>query len=160
MPLILSLPTQWFFAHRGLATGLVGGFAGCGGALNVIFARELIDRLHGSRKTLGVLSGVQAGVGIVALCLIKEQRKAPMRIDWRRRRLVAVDMSEPSRREEPVEETMEKAAMTDAAPVMVEERQEAPKPSVKGTEVPGGLRRIFRTGVFWSFWIAAFISTL
>lgn len=159
VPLILSLPTQWFFAHRGLATGLVGGFAGCGGALNVIFARELIDRLAGSRKTLGVLSGVQAGVGVVALFLIKEQRRAPMRVDWRRGRLVARDVPEVAMREEPVEETVEKAAMTDAAPVMVEERQE-PKPSVKGTEVPGGLRRIFRTGVFWSFWIATFISTL
>lgn len=167
VPLILSLPTQWFFAHRGLATGLVGGFAGLGGAINVIFARELIARFAGSRKTLGVLSGLQAGVGIVALLLIKERRKAPMRVDWRRRRLVAVDdvaceVSSP-REEKPVREDMmvEKgAAMTDAAPVMVEERQETPKPSGKGTEIPGGLRRIFRTGVFWSFWVAIFISTL
>lgn len=167
VPLILSLPTQWFFAHRGLATGLVGGFAGCGGAINVIFARELIARFAGSRKTLGVLSGVQAGVGIVALLLIKEKRKAPMRVDWRRRRLVAVDddvaCETPLREEKPVrgDEMLEKgAAMTDAAPVMVEEREQTPRPSAKGTEIPGGLPRIFRTGVFWSFWVAIFISTL
>ncbi|KAJ9092080.1 hypothetical protein QFC19_008854 [Naganishia cerealis] len=73
-----------------VSSGLVGGFAGLGGAVNVIFARELIARFNGSRKTLGVLSGLQAGIGLLALLLIKEQRRAPMRVDWRRFRLVSV----------------------------------------------------------------------
>jgi hypothetical protein len=112
-----------------------------------------------------VLSGVQAGVGVIALCLIKERRKAPMRVEWRRLRLVAVESEvafDDSERE-PVQgdQMAEKgAAMTDAAPVLIEEREEAPKPNAKGTEVPGGLRRIFRTGTYWSFQIAIFISTL
>ncbi|KAJ9116517.1 hypothetical protein QFC24_006750 [Naganishia onofrii] len=178
VPLILSLPTQWFFAHRGLATGLVGGFAGCGGAINVIFARELIARFNGSRKTLGVLAGLQAGVGILALLLIKEQRVAPYRLDWRTRKFVrkslpvSPSMSTPVDNEDVVspnpkkpltsiqqEELVEKSAVaanTDAPPVM--EREE-PAKQITGTEVPGGLGRIFRTGVFWSFWMGIFIST-
>jgi hypothetical protein len=157
VPLILSLPTQWFFAHRGLATGLVGGFAGLGGAINVIFARELIARFAGSRKTLGVLSGLQAGVGVLALLLIRERRVAPMRVDWRRGRLVPRVAMVP---EEPRNE-LEKGngGEKGMAPVLVEERDE-PKPTNRGTEVPGGLRRIFRTSTFWSFWIGIFISTL
>lgn len=157
VPLILSLPTQWFFAHRGLATGLVGGFAGLGGAINVIFARELIARFAGSRKTLGVLSGLQAGVGVLALLLIRERRVAPMRVDWRRGRLVPSVAVVP---EEPRDEVEKgNGGEKGMAPVLVEERDE-PKPTNRGTEVPGGLRRIFRTSTFWSFWIGIFISTL
>lgn len=112
-----------------------------------------------------MLSGVQAGVGVIALCLIKERRKAPMRVEWRRLRLVAVvpEVAYVQPEQEPVQgdQLAEKgAAMTDAAPVLIEEREEAPKPNAKGTEVPGGLRRIFRTGTYWSFQIAIFISTL
>ncbi|KAI5449339.1 hypothetical protein NCC49_004790 [Naganishia albida] len=158
VPLILSLPTQWFFAHRGLATGLVGGFAGLGGAINVIFARELIARFAGSRKTLGVLSGLQAGVGVLALLLIRERRVAPMRVDWRRGRLVprVREVAEVSVRQ-PQEEKVQ-GSEKGTTPVLVEEREE-PKPMNQGTEIPGGLRRIFRTSTFWSFWVGVFIST-
>ncbi|KAJ9092267.1 hypothetical protein QFC21_006909 [Naganishia friedmannii] len=173
VPLILSLPTQWFFAHRGLATGLVGGFAGCGGAINVIFARELIARFNGSRKTLGILAGLQAGVGMLALLLIKEQRVAPYRFDWRARRLVrrvppstsipvkerdtpTSEKQDNTIQQEEIAEKTAAAANTDAPPVI---EQEEPAKQTTGTEVPGGLHRIFRTNVFWSFWMGIFIST-
>ncbi|KAJ9116499.1 hypothetical protein QFC24_006732 [Naganishia onofrii] len=174
IPLILSLPTQWFFAHRGLATGLVGGVSGCGAAINVVFARELIPRFSGSQKTLGVLAGLQGGVGVLALLLIKEQRVAPYRFDWRTRKFVKramlahptppVEACKASYLEKHVQPVQEERLVANPAvagsinvPSVLE--QEARARQLNGTEVPGGLRRIFSTGVFWSFWMAIFIST-
>ncbi|KAJ9111597.1 hypothetical protein QFC22_006468 [Naganishia vaughanmartiniae] len=169
IPLILALPTQWFFAHRGLATGLVGGVSGCGAAINVIFARELIPRFSGSQKTLGVLAGLQGGVGVLALLLIKEQRVAPYRFDWRTKRFVTRVAPSPSVddacnaldvEKQPVdrEQVAVAAGCTGCPSVMLE--QEARVEQLNGTEIQGGLRRIFRTSVFWSFWMGILISTL
>lgn len=82
-----------------------------------------------------------------------------MRVDWRRGRLVprVRVVAEVSVRQ-PQEEKVQ-GSEKGTTPVLVEEREE-PKPMNQGTEIPGGLRRIFRTSTFWSFWVGIFISTL
>ena len=50
-PLFLSLPSQWFLKHRGLASGITLGGAGLGGGLSTLILRRLLWQL-GSKKTL------------------------------------------------------------------------------------------------------------
>lgn len=51
LPLFMSLPSQWFYRRRGLASGLAIGGAGLGGGTTTLICRELLTRV-GYRKTL------------------------------------------------------------------------------------------------------------
>lgn len=51
VPLFLSLPSQWFWKHRGLASGITMGGAGLGGGISVLIVRRLITQV-GANKTL------------------------------------------------------------------------------------------------------------
>jgi hypothetical protein len=51
VPLFLSLPSQWFYKYRGLASGITMGGAGIGGGISVIIVRRLITQV-GAGKTL------------------------------------------------------------------------------------------------------------
>jgi hypothetical protein len=50
-PLFMSLPSQWFYRHRGLASGISMGGAGLGGGIFTLVLRRLLS-LVGLSKTL------------------------------------------------------------------------------------------------------------
>lgn len=54
MPLFMSLPSQWFYKHRGLASGIAMGGAGIGGGISSIIVRRLLTLVGASRTLLYV----------------------------------------------------------------------------------------------------------
>lgn len=50
-PLFMSLPSQWFYRRRGLASGIAMGGAGLGGGISSLIVRQLLLSL-GHGKTL------------------------------------------------------------------------------------------------------------
>lgn len=51
MPLFMSLPSQWFYRRRGLASGLALSGAGLGGGTSILIVRELLEAV-GYKRTL------------------------------------------------------------------------------------------------------------
>lgn len=62
-PLLVALPSQWFFHHRALASGIVLASSSFGGAVFSTLIRALLTSL-GLRKTMGV----KTGIDIVVCC--------------------------------------------------------------------------------------------
>jgi hypothetical protein len=103
---------------------------------------------RGSREVgrrWGALSGLQAGVGVLALLLIRERRVAPMKIDWRVRRLAPRVTEVAGVSVEQLQGENVRGNVKGTTPVLVQEREgpkHTPKPTNQETEIPGGLRRI------------------
>jgi MFS family permease len=51
IPLFMSLPSQWFDRHRGLASGIAIGGAGLGGGFSTLMVRPMLSAL-GTKYTL------------------------------------------------------------------------------------------------------------
>lgn len=51
LPLFMSLPAQWFYRRRGLASGIAMGGAGLGGGISVLICRQLTIS-YGYKRTL------------------------------------------------------------------------------------------------------------
>ena len=51
MPVFMSLPSQWFYKYRGLASGIAVGGSGIGGVFSVLMVRKLLS-VVGMKKTL------------------------------------------------------------------------------------------------------------
>ncbi|CAK9780167.1 unnamed protein product [Cutaneotrichosporon oleaginosum] len=76
VPLFLSLPSQWFYKYRGLASGITMGGAGIGGGLSVIIVRRLITQV-GASKTLLIMSFVNLAAMVIAVSLIRTRPGSP-----------------------------------------------------------------------------------
>ncbi|CAE7223837.1 unnamed protein product [Rhizoctonia solani] len=68
--MVLSIPSQWFKKHRGLATGLVIAGSSFGGAVPSLIVQEMLDRI-GFRKTLLIYSFVQGVTMLLGFSLVK-----------------------------------------------------------------------------------------
>lgn len=55
VPLFMSLPSQWFFKRRGLASGITLGGAGLGGGVSTLVVRRLLTAVGGQKTLLWVL---------------------------------------------------------------------------------------------------------
>ncbi|BEI92022.1 uncharacterized protein CcaverHIS019_0408420 [Cutaneotrichosporon cavernicola] len=76
VPLFLSLPSQWFYKYRGLASGITMGGAGIGGGISVIIVRRLITQV-GAGKTLLIMSFVNLTAMVIAVSLIRTRPGSP-----------------------------------------------------------------------------------
>ncbi|KAL1698563.1 major facilitator superfamily domain-containing protein [Schizophyllum commune] len=78
LPLIMSLPSQWFLRRRGLATGLAVSGAGIGGAVVSVVMRKLLTSV-GNHHALLIYSFVNGVTYLVAWLLIDARRPAAKR---------------------------------------------------------------------------------
>ncbi|KAL1751832.1 major facilitator superfamily domain-containing protein [Schizophyllum commune] len=78
LPLIMSLPSQWFLRRRGLATGLAVSGAGIGGAVVSVVMRKLLTSV-GHHHALLIYSFVNGVTYLVAWLLIDARRPAARR---------------------------------------------------------------------------------
>ncbi|KAK7049926.1 hypothetical protein VNI00_005356 [Paramarasmius palmivorus] len=76
MPLYVSLPSQWFYKRRGLASGIAVGGVGIGAAAQSLIVRQLIVHLA-LRKTMIVYAHMHGTLWIIAFFLIKERPLPP-----------------------------------------------------------------------------------
>lgn len=75
VPLILSLPSQHFDSHVGLATGMVGASAGLFGALFSLITRVMMTRFGRAREPLLIWAGVYASVWAFSFWLVHERNE-------------------------------------------------------------------------------------
>lgn len=76
LPLFMSLPSQWFYKHRGLASGMVTGGSGIGGGIFTIAVRRLLTQV-GPGKTLLIMSFVVAGGMVVCTSILRVRPTSP-----------------------------------------------------------------------------------
>uniref|UniRef100_A0A0W0EYB5 Major facilitator superfamily (MFS) profile domain-containing protein n=1 Tax=Moniliophthora roreri TaxID=221103 RepID=A0A0W0EYB5_MONRR len=76
MPLYVSLPSQWFYKNRGLASGFAVSGSGIGGGFQTLVVRQLIVNL-GLKKTMIIYAHMHVFVWIIAFLLIKERPLPP-----------------------------------------------------------------------------------
>ncbi|OCF43102.1 hypothetical protein I317_03071 [Kwoniella heveanensis CBS 569] len=76
MPLFMSLPSQWFYKRRGLASGIAIGGAGIGGGTSTLISRQLITSV-GYRKTLLIFSFINLTAMTLATIFIKTRPTSP-----------------------------------------------------------------------------------
>ncbi|OWZ68463.1 hypothetical protein AYX14_01438 [Cryptococcus neoformans] len=76
LPLFMSLPSQWFYRRRGLASGLAIGGAGLGGGTTTLICRELLTRV-GYRKTLWILACINLFCMSLSTFLIRTRPTSP-----------------------------------------------------------------------------------
>ncbi|KAG8688195.1 hypothetical protein FRC09_013055 [Ceratobasidium sp. 395] len=87
LPLIFSIPSQWTYKHRALATGIVVAGASLGGAIPSLIIQEMLTRM-GFHKTMLIYSFVQGVVMLAGFLLIKTRMPASRsevtkpRIQW------------------------------------------------------------------------------
>ncbi|CAE6457101.1 unnamed protein product [Rhizoctonia solani] len=70
LPMIFSLPSQWFKKRRGVTTGLVIAGSSFGGAVPALIIQAMLDRI-GFRKTLLIYSFVQGVTMLAGFFLVK-----------------------------------------------------------------------------------------
>ncbi|WVF66656.1 hypothetical protein IAT40_001397 [Kwoniella sp. CBS 6097] len=76
MPLFMSLPSQWFYKRRGLASGIAIGGAGIGGGTSTLISRQLIISV-GYQKTLLIFSFINLTAMTLATIFIKTRPTSP-----------------------------------------------------------------------------------
>ncbi|WRT63305.1 uncharacterized protein IL334_000210 [Kwoniella shivajii] len=76
MPLFMSLPSQWFYKKRGLASGIAIGGAGIGGGTITLVARQLLTTV-GHKKTLLILSFIELFFMLIAVVFIRTRPTSP-----------------------------------------------------------------------------------
>lgn len=76
LPLFMSLPSQWFYTHRGLASGMVTAGSGIGGGVFTLAVQSLLTQI-GPRYTLLVMSFVVAGGMVVCISVLRERPTSP-----------------------------------------------------------------------------------
>ncbi|WWD06242.1 hypothetical protein V865_004328 [Kwoniella europaea PYCC6329] len=76
MPLFMSLPSQWFYKKRGLASGIAIGGAGLGGGTITLVARQLLTTV-GYKKTLLILSFVELCFMLLAIQFLRTRPTSP-----------------------------------------------------------------------------------
>ncbi|TXT04859.1 hypothetical protein VHUM_03942 [Vanrija humicola] len=76
VPLFMSLPSQWFFKRRGLASGITLGGAGLGGGVSTLVVRRLLTAV-GGEKTLLIYSFINLVFMALAIALIRTRPHSP-----------------------------------------------------------------------------------
>ncbi|WWD22773.1 hypothetical protein CI109_107266 [Kwoniella shandongensis] len=76
MPLFMSLPSQWFYKRRGLASGIAIGGAGIGGGTSSLVVRQLLTAV-GYKKTLLIMSFVNLFFCLLSILLIRTRPTSP-----------------------------------------------------------------------------------
>ncbi|WVQ94275.1 hypothetical protein IAU59_001354 [Kwoniella sp. CBS 9459] len=76
MPLFMSLPSQWFYKRRGLASGIAIGGAGIGGGTSTLITRQLITSV-GYQKTLLIFSFLNLTAMTLATIFIRTRPTSP-----------------------------------------------------------------------------------
>ncbi|WWC90128.1 uncharacterized protein L201_005061 [Kwoniella dendrophila CBS 6074] len=76
LPLFMSLPSQWFYKRRGLASGIAIGGAGLGGGTITLVARQLLTAV-GYKKTLLILSFVELVSMLIAAFFLRTRPTSP-----------------------------------------------------------------------------------
>ncbi|WVQ78696.1 hypothetical protein IAT38_000783 [Cryptococcus sp. DSM 104549] len=76
LPVFFSLPSQWFYKKRGLASGLAVGGAGFGACICTLISRQMLVAI-GARHTLLVYSFINLVLMITATLLIRTQPNSP-----------------------------------------------------------------------------------
>ncbi|KAK8844679.1 hypothetical protein IAR55_006528 [Kwoniella newhampshirensis] len=76
MPLFMSLPSQWFYKRRGLASGIAIGGAGIGGGTSSLVVRQLLTAV-GHRKTLWIMSFINLFFSLISILLIRTRPTSP-----------------------------------------------------------------------------------
>ncbi|WVQ85672.1 hypothetical protein IAT38_007838 [Cryptococcus sp. DSM 104549] len=76
LPVLFSLPSQWFYKKRGLASGLAIGGAGFGGCICALIVRQMLMTI-GPRNTLLVYSFITLFFMIISTILIRTQPNSP-----------------------------------------------------------------------------------
>ncbi|WWC67227.1 uncharacterized protein I206_101134 [Kwoniella pini CBS 10737] len=76
LPLFMSLPSQWFYRRRGLASGIAIGGAGLGGGTITLVARQLLSTV-GYKKTLLILSFVELFFMLLATFFLRTRPTSP-----------------------------------------------------------------------------------
>jgi len=77
-PLIVALPSQWFFKYRAFATGVVVAGCSLGGAVASLIMFKMLAAL-GVKKTFAIYSAIDVVCFVGSLLLIKERRPATKR---------------------------------------------------------------------------------
>lgn len=72
----MTLPTQWFYKNRGLATGIAVSGSGIGGVALAPLSTYLIQQL-GYRQALRVLGGMYFGILCIAVGLARSRWRPP-----------------------------------------------------------------------------------
>ncbi|ORZ01415.1 major facilitator superfamily domain-containing protein [Syncephalastrum racemosum] len=72
----VTLPTQWFYKNRGLATGIAVSGSGIGGVALAPLSTHLIQQL-GYRQALRVLGGMYFGILCIAVGLARARWRPP-----------------------------------------------------------------------------------
>lgn len=72
-PLIVALPSQWFFKYRAFATGIVVAGCSLGGAVASLIMYKMLASL-GLKKTFAIYSVIDVVCFVGSLFLIKERR--------------------------------------------------------------------------------------
>nr|XP_019045148.1 hypothetical protein I302_05535 [Kwoniella bestiolae CBS 10118]OCF24078.1 hypothetical protein I302_05535 [Kwoniella bestiolae CBS 10118] len=75
-PMFFSLPSQWFYKKRGLASGLAIAGAGFGGAIGTLIIRALLKAI-GPHKTLLIYSFINLALMTIAALLVRTQPNSP-----------------------------------------------------------------------------------
>ncbi|KIY42975.1 MFS general substrate transporter, partial [Fistulina hepatica ATCC 64428] len=73
MPLIISLPSQWFLRRRGFATGIAVCGVGIVGAIMCLIGQALLVKV-GYKHCLLIFTFLQVAVCVFALLLVRERR--------------------------------------------------------------------------------------
>ncbi|WVQ72307.1 hypothetical protein IAR50_001857 [Cryptococcus sp. DSM 104548] len=76
LPLFMSLPSQWFYRRRGLASGIAIGGAGLGGGTATLVCRQLLTTV-GYKKTLWIMSFVNLFFMGVSTFLVRTRPTSP-----------------------------------------------------------------------------------
>ncbi|WVQ82591.1 hypothetical protein IAT38_004721 [Cryptococcus sp. DSM 104549] len=76
MPLFMSLPSQWFYRKRGLASGIAIGGAGLGGGTSTLISRQLLTSV-GYKKTLIIMSFINLTCMLISIFLIRTRPTSP-----------------------------------------------------------------------------------
>ncbi|EIW73192.1 hypothetical protein TREMEDRAFT_42241 [Tremella mesenterica DSM 1558] len=86
MPLFMSLPSQWFYKRRGLASGLAIGGAGLGGGICTQYVRALLNRV-GFKYCLIIMSCSHFFFWLLAAVFIRTrptspEARSPAKVPW------------------------------------------------------------------------------
>ncbi|ODN73845.1 hypothetical protein L202_07369 [Cryptococcus amylolentus CBS 6039] len=90
LPLFMSLPSQWFYRRRGLASGIAIGGAGLGGGTATLVCRQLLTTV-GHKKTLWIMACINLFFMTVSTMLVRTRPTSPEGratgkgpwVDWR-----------------------------------------------------------------------------
>ncbi len=164
---LTSIPlSQWFGPHKALATGIVGGAAGFGGAVSSIIARVMLDRIGTMpfRNTMLIFFGMDLVVWSCGWYLIEERvkRTGSFRRDlrklWRKVRGLSGKRSPLLAEKETASTAMADVALAQT-PRGWQKSSMTPAKLLPEERV-GFLQGLERSSVFWCLIISVFISTL